>query len=50
MTVTVTVAAGAVAKGVKGPEPGKLPSPSIGSMLIEEYGKGCRDGCPSVSN
>lgn len=50
MTVIVIVAAGTVAKGVKGPEPGKSPSPSMGSMLMEGYGKGCRDGCPSVSN
>lgn len=50
MTVTVTTAAEAVAKGVKGLESGKSPSSSIGSMLMEGYGKGCSDGCPSVSN
>lgn len=50
MTVTVTVTAGAVVKGIRGPEPARLPSIPIGLIILERYGKGCKDGCPSVSN
>ena len=52
VTVTVTVGAGdsAVPEGEDGLEPNKSPSSSSGDMPMVGYGKGCEDGCPSVSN